>query len=178
MSRISKDLAGQIARKLTEKSRIATEKYLKEYQKLVTDLYEEQIPQAVKDCFKKYPDWFYTRLHVTFAGHGFSHESITPTKNLICNEGTSSTLILTAKIADQLTSAKRKWLKAKDNYDQLRLESEQALLTLKTFNNIRKELPEAAPMLPPPMSNALVVNFDSLKNRLKRQPDEIKQPVK
>jgi len=171
MSRISNDLAGQIAVKLTEKSRIAVKKLHEEYQAIATELYEDQIPNEVKEVFKKHPDWFYTRQSLYFTGQGFNYERVIPTRHIICNNGTDAHLKLTGAIASKLMTAKRKWEKAEKEYKLLKDESKQALLTLKTFNNIRKELPEAAPMLPPPMSNALVVNFNSLKSRLNKQPE-------
>jgi len=172
MSRISNETAKQIAIKLTEKSRIAAEKLHVEYRELVTELYEEETPQEVKALFKKLPDWFYTRGYVNFNGHGFGWEQVSTTRQIICNGGTNANLHLTSKIADKITTSKRKWDKAKKNYEDLKDETKQALLALKTTNNIRKEIPLAAPMLPPPMSNALVCNFDSLKKKLSHQPEE------
>lgn len=177
MSRISKDLATRIAVKLTEKSRTASEKLSNEYKELVTSVYEEQVPDEVIKCFKKYPDWLYTRSAIKLNGHGFNWEYVITTRPVICNNNSDAIMHMTAKIADKLTASKRKWQKAKKEYEELKDESEQALLTLKTFNNIRKELPAAASMLPPPLSNALVVNFDSLKKRLNKQPDDKKEIV-
>lgn len=178
MSVISKDLARQIATKLTEKSRIAAEKLHVEYRELVTHSYEEQTPTEVKSLFKKFADWFYTRGSIRLNGHGFNYEYISSTRNVICNSNNECNLLLTAKVAEKLVSAKRKWEKAKKVYEELKEESKQALLTLKTFNNIRKEIPAAASMLPPPMSNALVVNFESLKKRLDAQKETEKQLIK
>jgi len=177
MSRISNELAGQIAHKLTEKSRLAAEKLHVEYRELVTSFYEEQTPDQVKKCFKDNCDWFYTRCEIRMDGHGFNWAWVTSTRPVICNNESYANLKLTSKVADQIISAKRKWEKAKEKYDNLKREAKQALLTLKTFSNIRKELPEASPMLPPPMSNALVVNFSSLKKQLAGQP-EVKEAVK
>lgn len=177
MSRISNDLAGQIAQKLTEKSRLAAEKLHVEYRELVTVFYESQTPDAVKKCFKDNYEWFSTRSSVNLDGHGFRWNQVSTTRPIICNNDSSANLKLTAKIADQITASKRKWEKAKEKYENLKTEAKQALLTLKTFNNIRKELPEAAPMLPPPMSNALVVNFSSLKKQLAAQPEIKKETV-
>ena len=177
MSVISKDLARQIATKLTEKSRIAKDELHKEYRQLVTDLYKEQVPDDVSKCFKNNPDWFYTQSSIRLDGHGFDWEYVaTMGGNVIANGGSNAFLKLTSKTADKITNSKRKWEKAKDSYELLKDETVQALLALKTFANIRKELPEASPMLPPPMSNALVCNFDSLKKKLNKQP-EILKPV-
>jgi len=175
MSVISQDLANKISVKLTEKSRQAAEKLHVEYRELATQFYEEQTPKEVKDCLKKHPDWFYTRSSMILNEHGFNWEYVTSTRPVICNSNTECYLKLNSKISKQLTEAKRKWEKAKGSYEKLQIEAKQALLALKTYNNIRKELPEASSMLPPPISNALVVDFSSLKRKLKNQPDEKKQ---
>ncbi len=171
MGTISKELAGQIAFKLTEKSRIAADNLHVEYRELVTVAYEAQTPKEVKDCFKKNPDWFYTKATISFNGHGFQWESVTGTRQIIANGGTSANLTLNNKISDQLQKAKRTWDKAKDKYKDLKVETTNALLALKTHANIRKEFPEAIPMLPPPISNALIVSFDSLRHKIKNQPE-------
>jgi len=170
MSRISNELASQIAFKLTEKSRLISEQHHVEYRELATCLYEESTPALVKEMLDKYPDWVDTGNSIRLNGHGFNYEYISPTRPVVSNS-TQNLLILTSKTADKLTSARRVWEKSKDKYKQLKDETKQALLALRTFNNIRKELPEAAPMLPPPMSNALVCNFKSLNNRLQKQPE-------
>lgn len=175
MSKISNELAKQIAIKLTEKSRIVADKFHVEYRELVTELYEEQTPQEVKAALKKFPDWIYTSGSVKLNGNGFNFEWVSTTRNIVSNG--NNLLNLTSKIADKITAAKRKWEKAKKQYECLKDETKQALLALKTTNNIRKEIPIAAPMLPPPMSNALVCNFDSLKRRLINQPEVKKEIV-
>jgi hypothetical protein len=171
MSVISKDLARKIAIKLTEKTSILVDNLKVSYQEFVTTEYEKQIPDEVKKCFQKHPDWFNCTSYIYFRGNGFNHENITGTRRVICNSTTSAHLTLTSIIADKIMSIKRKHESEKDKYENLLEETTQALLALKTYNNIRKELPQAIPYLPPPMSNALICNFDSLKNKLNKQPE-------
>ncbi len=169
MSVISKDLAGQIAQKLTEKSRIAMEELHLEYRQLVTEFYEKATPKDVKACFKKHKEWFHTRSTICFDGNGFRWERVSSVRPIIHNTNSDPKLELTPEIATQLRKSKDAWDNAKEKYDRLKAEVKQALITLKTYNNIRKELPEAAPYLPPPLSNALVVNFTGLKKELANQ---------
>lgn len=171
MSVLSKDLARQIAVKLTEKSRIVAENLHVEYRELATSMYEDQTPDEIKAALKKYPDWFDSKCSMRVDEHGFNWEYITGVRRIACNSNSECLLKLTTKTAEKLLKAKRKWQKAKENYEKLKDETKNALLALKTYNNIRKELPEAAPFLPPPMSNALVVSFDSLKRKLNNQTD-------
>lgn len=173
MSRISQDLANQIAFKLTAKSRAAADLLKKEYQALVHQLYLDQIPAEVKKALAKHPEWFYTRQTVGFSGHGFRYEKVNVPIPVVCNSGSDANLTLTDEISSKLTNAKRKWEKADSGCNDLKKETEQALINLRTFKNIRENIPEAAPFLPPPMSNSLVVNVDDLNRKLSQQPKAI-----
>lgn len=178
MSRISQDLASQIAFKLTAKSRAAADLLKKEYQSLVYELYLEETPAEIKKMFTKYPEWFYTRQVVSFFGHGFRFESVTVEKPVIVNTSNrDANLTLTDAIANKLTKFKRKYEKADADCKELKRETEQALINLRTFQRIRENIPEAAPFLPPPMSNALVVNVDALNKKLAGQPKAIEKAV-
>lgn len=170
MSRISKEAAKSISYKLTEKSRLIVAALHEEYREMITTMYEDHTPAEIKAVKKLFPDWFCTRSEIYLNGHGFNREWITSTRPVIANSNDDCNLHLTAKSAAPVFKAKTKWEKADKKYKELRRETESALLALKTYNNIRKELPDAAPYLPPPMSNALVVNFDGLKKRLNSQP--------
>lgn len=174
MSIISKSLAEQISIKLTEKSRQASDTLHFEYREMATVAYEETVPEEIRKCFKKYPDFFDSNCSLKINGNGFNWEYVSATRPVISNSGQRGVLEPNAKLAERLSRAKHKWEDAQEKYKLLRKETEVALLTLKTYNNIRKELPLAAPMLPPPLSNALVCNFDSLKKKLSTQPDNKK----
>jgi hypothetical protein len=177
MSVISKDLAHKIAIKLTEKTSISVDNLKVSYQEIVTSEYEKQIPDEVKKCFLKHPDWFNCTSSIRFSGNGFNYECVTATRKIVCNNNSSANLKLNSAISDKIMAVKRKYDAEKDKYEKLLEETTQALLALKTYNNIRKELPQAIPYLPPPMSNALICNFDSLKNKLNKQPEVKKSTI-
>jgi len=177
MSRISKQIASQIAEKMTQTSLKNVAALKKEFQEAVLVAYEEQIPAEVKSCFKKNYEWFYATNSIKLEGHGFSWEYVTTPKATICNSNSSAILKLTAKIADPLKKLQNKWQDAKKKHETLERETEQALLTCGTHARIKENLPEAIPFLPPPLSNALVVNFDSLRKRIKSQLEK-KETVK
>lgn len=173
MAVLSKMVLDQIAEKMTAKSKKYVEAMLKEYQQLATDLYDSKTPDAVIEFGKKHREYVETTGSLRLIGSGFNHDSISTTKRVISNTASnySANLHLTDAQADKMVKAKRKWEKAKEDHKTLVQETEQALLTLRTHKNIKENLPEATPYLPPPMSNALVVNFDSLKKKLNRQPE-------
>lgn len=171
MATLSKTLIESIAKKMTEKSyKFKTEKEL-EFRQLVTDYYEKQIPQKVIDLFKTHSEYVETTMSVYLDNRGFNRHSVALTKRLPSDTNYNKNFILTAPIADKLIKAKGVSDNAKAEYKILLSETESALLALKTEKNVRENLPEAIPFLPPPMSNSLVVNFKSLQNRLNKQPE-------
>lgn len=171
MGQLSKQVIEQIAQKLTEKSKKYSEAVDKELMQLVTEIYETQVPAEVMKVFKTQCEYIETTQTLYLNGHGFNRESIKMTKQLPAKSSYSQTLNLNAAIAERIMKAKRKKEKAAEDYKNLVLETESALTALRTHKNVRENLPEAAKYLPPPMSNALVVSFDSLKKRLRKQPD-------
>ena len=175
MSRITKELAASIAEKLTVKSKESVEFLKNEYGKCVYDFYISQTPDEVKVGFSKYPDWFYTSKSISLNGFGFNWERISVQDHVVCNTGSSAYLTLNAKISDKITKHKRKYEKAAKEYRELFIETEQALLALRTYKNIEENIPAAKPYLPPPMSNALVCNFQSLNRKINNQPEIVKE---
>lgn len=174
MATLSKMVIENIASKMTEKSKKYAEKLKKDYQDLVTLLFEAQVPEEVKKCFKTHSEYIETTSSVYLDGHGFNRESVSLNKQVPAITNSRASMALTSAIADKIMKAKRKYEKAKEEYKQLYSETEAALFALKTHKNIKENLPEAMPYLPPPMSNSLIVNFDSLQKRLNKQP-EIKE---
>jgi len=168
MSRITKDLAEKIAKKLTEKTLLNYNLIKSQYCDFVTKCYINQMPKDVSDAYKKNPQWFYTRRCIDFKGHGFNYESVS-SEPVVCNCSGSAILDLTPKLASDIMKLKRGKEKAYNDYKILLSETEQALLACRTFKNIEENIPAAKPFLPPPTSNALMVNFDSINKKINSQ---------
>jgi len=176
--RISQDLAKQIASKLTEKSKAAYIAEQTAFKELVYETYMSRTPAEVRAVFEKHPDWVFSRQEVIINGHGFNYMRAMASKPVVCNEGSlNAHMPMTEKVGSILLSAWRKVEKAKEKYEKLKKETETALLNLKTTKQIAENLPAAIPFLPPPMSNSLVVNIDTLKRKLAAQQD-VAEPLK
>jgi len=170
MSRISQELAKNIAKKLTEKTLSNVNLLKKQYCDFVTKCYVNQMPKDVFDAYNKNPQWFYTRRCIDFKGHGFNYESVS-SEPVVSNCSGDAILELTPKLAADIMKLKRIKDKASDDYKTLLSETEQALLSCRTFKNIEENIPAAKPFLPPPTSNALMVNFDSINRKINNQPE-------
>lgn len=171
MSRISKDLAWDLARKLTSGSESAIELLRAEFEEAVTCAYEAQIPDDIKELSKRHPDWFQHVEDIRLDSSGFASTYVNLTRPVIAFHGKGQFPGLNNSISAPLVKMNHKIMNADKKYKTLKRETQQALLALKTHANIIKHFPNAAPLLPRQMSLSLVVNFDSLKRRLNQQPE-------
>ena len=171
MAKLSNQTIEAIAEKMTSKTLTAVNQLKKDYEELVTSLYEEQIPQAVKTFAKQHSGFIHFGRTIRLDGNGFRWEHITATRPIIEDDCGNAKLDMDGKMAEKIKKAMHKHTDANDAYKKLVLETKQALSALGTHNRIKENLPEAIPFLPPPMSNALVVNFTALQKKLKAQPD-------
>lgn len=172
MSVMSKHLANDLSFKLTEKTKAEASLVEKEYQRIVTEICESQVPEEIMKAFKSHCEYIETSSTAYLDSNGFSNTTVRLTRQVPAKTSSYIYPKLNNAIADKIMSAKKKSDKAYADYVDLKDEVYNMLLALRTYNNIRKELPEAAPYLPPPMSNALVINIAPLRRKLAKQlPD-------
>lgn len=174
MATLSKMVIENIASRMTEQAKNHSNFLNKEYKELATEMYEASLPKEVFNLFKTDCEYMKTTSSIQLDGNGFNRESISLSKCLPAKSGYGHGIKFTAANCEKLIKAKRKYEKAKEDYDLLLRETQSALAALKTERNIRENLPEAIPFLPPPMSNSLVVNFKSLQKKLNSQPESPK----
>lgn len=165
---MTKDVAHQIAIKLTEEKAKSVEQLHLDYKEYITQAYISQIPESVLEAFKQHPDWFYTPSAIQFNGNGFNWENVYATTPIICNGGTSANLTLTEAIAKKAMKLKNKWMDENKKLKDLNCKIEVALFGLRTYAQIEKNLPEAVPYLPKQTSMELMVNFDTLRKEIKK----------
>lgn len=176
--RITKDVAIRVANEMTAPSKEYYTKLVEDYENKVRQLYELTVPKEVADFQKKYPNYLRLTDSIWFSGRGFSFERVYFENNIVSNNDGEAHLVLTDESAKELSRLSRAVQKAKEAHTKLNIETRNALLTLKTYSKIIEKLPEAKPFLPTMISGALVVNFDSLRNKLEKQVQSNKQLVK
>lgn len=76
MSRITKDIAGYVASKLTEKKKVEIEKLEKTFKENAYNAYLKKIPKDVIELSKKYKNYFKWIDQYKIAGNGWNYEYI------------------------------------------------------------------------------------------------------
>lgn len=164
MSRITKQIAENVAIKLTEKQAKEIKDLQSELKDKFTEIYLKTIPKEVLDLFKKHPDFMETRSSMQLQGNGFNYQYIGlnasyPCKNHVFTPSPQDAKILLSQINDVYNK--------KSELSKLKLEIETLVFGLRTYAKVKSEFPEAAPFLPKATSTALMVNISDLRKKLK-----------
>jgi len=163
MSRITKEIAYQVAKKLTEEKQKEIDLLNKSMGELVYSVVLKTIPEEVITCYNKHKTYFDTNSSVRFNGNGFNFQYFNMPKSLPLPDRMISPNDEDSKgILAQFNNIQNKDKELK----LLRKEIEVALFNLRTYNQVEKEFPEAFPHLPKPPNTALIVNIKSIREKL------------
>lgn len=166
--KISKDNARAIARKLTEKKQKEVDALDKQIRDFCQKLCEQKIPNPVYEIYKKHREYFENISFVQLIGNGANYESYSITEKLPSWTGYSTVKIsLTEKQGDVYTPLANKSKILHKELSALIDEIASTLLALGSDKKIRAEFPEAAKYLPTRSTQALIVNVDSIREKLK-----------
>lgn len=166
--RITKEIAEQVARQMIEKKLEKNETKLQELKGLVAlRVMETKVPKEVGQFRSDgFADWLKKSRGVTLMGNGFNHEYLdlkefpsTTTNNYIPFEPTPEDAKIWIKLHGDYQSERQK-------IQRLRGEISDTLYSLKTYNRVEKDFPEAFKFLPAKQETGLSICIDDLRKRL------------
>lgn len=163
-TRISKELSERIADKLTAEKKIAIDLKNKTLNETFAKYYESTLPKDVVEFFAKHPNYCNSRSSMQLVGNGFNWNYFGFGKELPATKSTFSPDEKTAKV---LLDLENEINDLKKERRDLRNEISNALYSLRTFNRIRIEFPEAAEFLPANGTTALAINLADIRSKLK-----------
>lgn len=165
MSIITKAAAKEVALKLTDKKAKMLTDLQREFEEYCTDLTEAATPKKVLELFKTHPNYLSSFKHVYFSGEGIAHSGSKKLTRPIPRAG--SNVNLEPEEARAYMKKLHSLEDAKLQYEKLLIDTESALLGLKSYKKISECFPEATPFLPNKISTTLVVDISKLRGRLK-----------
>jgi hypothetical protein len=147
MSRITIELAENIAKQLTAKKQQKLNDLNVKISKHVRDEVLKSIPEHVKMYFAEFPQYCYTHTQVTLVGNGCNHERVNvdefPRERASNSYYTPSPFF--GKEFPILINNKDA---LKEEIYKLKRDIENALKQMRTFKAVREQFPEAAAFLP------------------------------
>ena len=166
MSRITQEIARSVARQMTEKKTLKLESIKKELQSVACELAKKMIPKEVLVCFEKYPSYFNCTTNIQVGGQGLNWEYLELEIKLPSPNGNYLKETLKDKDAIQVKKLIDSISKLDTEIDRLKDEIGTALLSLKTYNRVQTEFPEAYTYLPIKVSQELTVNINKVREKL------------
>lgn len=165
MSTITKTIAEDVSVKLMEKQNKKLVEYKNEIQELITQEYEKTIPENALAFFKSNPEFCKSTSSLTLIKNGFNYERVILSRKLPCKADGYFTP------EDKAISKIRKWIDSisdkQKEYEKLKQEVYNAILSLKTYNRVKDNFPEAYEFLPEKINTSLAINISDIQSKLK-----------
>lgn len=166
MSRITKEIAHEVALKLTSKKFEEYQKLIEELSLKTFELYSATIPKEIIELSKKFPHYFDFSQHLNVTGNGFSYDQIKISEKSVVRSG-NKYFTPSPQDAKVLMTIKNKIEDAKKSYNDLAREIENLVYHLRTYTKVMEQFPEAVPFLPnKAITNALTINIDDIRKKL------------
>lgn len=163
MSRITKELAEQVAFKMTVEKKKEVEFLRKELQDYIRNYAISLLPKEVLKMFKSHPEYFSKQSNIQFVGNGFHYDSFYFGDSLPIKDARTLPDNTTAKA---VLSIKNKLDIKEKEVRCLNSEIANALYNLRTYSNVEKNFNEAFAFLPKVKNESLIVNVDSIRKKL------------
>ncbi len=167
MSRITKEIAGQVSHQLTAKKREEIHELDAKFRTELKRMYIEDIPEEIKELSAKYPEYFELRDRIGFYGtNGFGYENYKIDGSVISKAGSVNYLHISPENAKKLKKIDNEIQDKKKELKGLVRELEILLYSLRTYAKVSEQFPEAIPFLPYKTTSALAINIEDLRKKL------------
>ncbi len=141
MSRITKQIAEEMAKHLVEPQTLEITKLTGELTTVCRQFYLDSLPEGILPVFKKWLVWFDSTSQIRIEGPGLSQGYKYYNIGESLPKNTDSIVITAEQAADIIAIEK-------EERSQLRESIEVILFNLRTYKNVQEKFPEAAKYLP------------------------------
>jgi hypothetical protein len=169
MSRITKQIAQETAKKLVQKKRQSIYQLKNQLAFEIEKELEKQIKPDIKTCFKNNPGWFKKTQHVLISGNGWNYQRIYM-KNMLPSLD-SSRICFTPKkeLASHLLFMYNNINEQEKKVEELEIDLTNTIFNLRTYKSVEENFTEAFVLLPKKTAtnSSIQLNLSDIKNRLK-----------
>lgn len=167
MSRITKEIATQVATQLTTKKREALKELDAKFRSELKRMYVEDTPAEIKELAEKFPQYFEQRTRIGFGGtNGFGYEVYSIDGNVIAPVSGAYYTKISPENSKILKKLDNEIQDKKKELKNLVKELEILLYSLRTYSKVAEQFPEAVPFLPFRTTSALAINIQDIRKKL------------
>lgn len=161
--RITREIATQVAKKLTEKKLKEVSELQNDLLKSFTEIVKKTIPAEVIEFHKKHKGYVNERISVQLHGNGWEWQTLSFSEPLPLKE---RAFVPKPKDSDLLLNKHNAYEEARRSLLSLVEELENVLYNLRTYSKVNLEFPEATPFLPSAKEAGLMVNINDVRKKL------------
>lgn len=167
MSRITKEIATQVANQLTTKKREALKELDFKFRSELERMYVEDTPSEIKRLEVMFPQYFEKRNCIGFNGtNGFGYKVYSIKGTVIATTSGAYYTKISSGNAKILKNLDNEIQDKKKELEDLVNELEIILYSLRTYAKVAEQFPEAVPFLPFKTTSALAINIEDLRKKL------------
>lgn len=165
--RITKTIAEWVAKQLTQPKRLEQWAIRNKRSELVRAYYLNQLPDDILKLYNTYPNYFKKTTSTRIDAPGLSGNYNSYSLGTALPEKHGSCLVISAKDAEPIIEFDNIDVSMGKEIETLQANIESALLSLRTYNKVQKEFPEAFKLLPPSSVNTgLAINIKDIRCKL------------
>lgn len=164
---ISKQQSSNVAKTLTQKLTDQIKLKESEISAIVSEIYIKTLPKDIAEIYKYFKRYFHTASQIRCEGNGLN-DSFKINESVPSQGGWQVCILPTASEAKKISKISNEIKKIETKRDNLKNSIENTLNSLRTYNRIQKEFPEAFEILPDkdPTINTLAVPIDDIRAQL------------
>ena len=167
MTRITKEIATQVAVQLTSKKRELVKELDVKFRSELKRMYVEDTPAEIKELAVKHPDYFQFRTRIGFYGtNGFGYENYLLEGSVVSKNTSAEYCNISAENAKKLKKLDNEIQDKKKELKDLTRELEILLYSFRTYAKVTEQFPEAVPFLPYRTTSALAINIEDVRKKL------------
>lgn len=167
MSRITKKIAEDVARKLVAPKKEKLEQRKQEFEKNITEICWNKVPIEISTEFLRHPEFFRTTSTFKPSGNGWNFQTLHLSENLPNKYGNSFCFEMDVKTSNALLKEYNRNKDQKEEIEELQRDLENILFNLRTYKAVTENFPEAAEHLPKIVNNSIALNLSDIRNRIK-----------
>lgn len=167
MSRITKQIAEEVAKKLVAPKKEKLKARNKEFSMNITELCLSRIPAEILDCYYENRSYFNTTHYFRPTGNGWQMQHLDLSEELPSPNGNSFSFEMDVKTSNALLKEFNRNKDQKEQIEELQRDLENILFNLRTYKAVTENFPEAAEHLPKIVNNSIALNLSDIRNRIK-----------
>lgn len=167
MSRITKQIAENVAYKLVMPKKTKLKERNIEFSKKITELCWDRVPVEIITLFKTHPSYFRTASIFRPTGNGWNSQYLDLFEEVPSIRGNNFYFEMEIKTSNALLKEYNRNKDQKEQIEELQRDLVNTLLNLKTYKAVTENFPEAAEHLPKIVNNTVALNLSDIRNRIK-----------